>query len=393
MARIEKNLINPASLVDCFFLLKNTRRQEPLPAWPGGRQENKENPLGDEKTRPDSVRIFLTGATGDGGAQADPDLSLGKNRSSTYAEFLGSSGALTNVTIDFVAGANLPGTGTLTVDASAQAIRWTAPLGAVGDWVDIVSPETKVVEDGTDPEKYLRITASGALTADQSVVITLADVLNNVIGFDNVSSVEAAAGDSEYRCFSFKNESAFEIQNLNVYLKLKGTARAVDAAGYLSGAVTITAKAGTFADWEETGFVENENTGEVIYYASRNDTTLTVAAAGRDLYNETGPGPGKGADGTEDDVLNPIPGIRIGKDAPSAQPNGVFVDNTGAGEGVAPGGVTFEHPTSAADPDVIAVGNLAAGYIYAIWIHRIITVGHESEANVLKSILSDFDAI
>ncbi len=44
-------------------------------------------------TAADAIRLYLTGAASDGGAQSNPHLSLGKYRSSTRLDSLGIEGA------------------------------------------------------------------------------------------------------------------------------------------------------------------------------------------------------------------------------------------------------------------------------------------------------------
>jgi len=217
----------------------------------------------------------------------------------------------------------------------------------------------------------------------------LSEVMNNLIGLDNVSSAEAAAGDTEYRCLAFKNDAASEIKGLKVWLARLGTARAVNSDGYAaSGAVTVTVKADTFSDWPDSGFVENEDTGEVMYYSSRTSTALTVPAAGRDVWTDVA----GGAAGDEDDVLVPIPGLRIAKEAPSAQADGYFTDKTGAGEGSQPAGLTWVHPHQEADGDVVTIGDLTATYIYGLWLERAVIAGATAESAVDQRLSWTFDA-
>ena len=333
--------------------------------------------MASEKTVADAVRMHLTGVHSDSGRQPDPDTSLGNYRATTQVPGLSFrvKNAFSNVRIDFVAGENGEGVGILAAP-SASSLRWTPPGGTQGTAVTIASGETKVIEGGTSASKYIRVTRtdSNDLTGTSTVVLT--EDFNNVIGFDNVSSAEAAAGDTEYRCVCLKNHGSGSVTNLKVWLGLLGTTASVNATGYSTGAVTITCKeTDGLADWPRTGYVENEDTGEVMYYASRTSTALTVAAAGRDIWGETGGGAGVGVSGDEDDVLKPIPGLRLAKEAPNAQPGGYFTDETSNGEGTQPGGLTWEHPHNASDPDVISIGTLTTGQIYGVWLERKVTVG------------------
>ena len=338
--------------------------------------------MADQLTVADSLRMYQTGVFTDGGVEPDPDLSLGNYRGATFVTALGFRvlNPFTNVRIDFVAGLNGDGVGVLSA-TGADALAWTPPGGSVGASVTVLNGETVVLEGGGTASKYIRVTRTTTDDLLGTANLVLTEEFENT--FDDATSAEAAAGDTEYRALMFKNVGATSVTALKVWLGLVGTVGAVDASGYATGAVTITSK-GTdpLQDWPESGFVENENTGEVMYYSSRTTEALTVPAAGRDMWGETGGGAGVGDAGSEDDVLNPIPGFRIAKEAPSAQPAGFITDKTGAGEGSQPGGLTWVHPTSVGDADVIDIGTLAASEIYGLWMERIAPVGHVATASL-----------
>lgn len=344
-----------------------------------------------EKTHADSIRAFLTGASADGGAQADPNASLGKNRSSTLSKFLGHevTNPISNITINFVAGANGLGAGTLTATGNDE-LKWTPPGGTQGAGVTIANGETKILEGGnSEPEKYIRVTRTSADNLTGTATVTLTDEFNNTVGFDNVSSGEASAGDTEYRCLCFKNEASSEIKNLKAWIGTLGTQR-VSAASQLpaSGAGTIDISAGNFSDWPDSGFCRIQQAGgtlrEIVYYSSRTATELTVPATGRALL-----GTSAGA-GAADDTLDAVPGIRIAKEAPASQPDGAFTDKTAAGEGSQPAGLTWRTGIIAAEG--ANIGDLTAGYIYGLWIERVVTEGAIAEASVLNLIKWSFDA-
>ena len=345
----------------------------------------------DEKTHADSIRMYLTGAASDGAAQADSDLSLGKHRSSTEVTHVGDTvtNPIANVTVAFVSGSNGTGAGTLTA-SGADELKWTPPGGTIGAGVTILNSETKVLEGGGgETWKFIRVTRTTADALAGAATLTLAETFNNVIGFDNVSAAEQAAGDVEYRCFCLKNGSASEVKNVAAWIGQLGTQR-VSATAQLgaAGAGTITVAAGTFSDWPSSGFCRINTSAdalrEIVYYSSRTSTSLTVPAAGRGLLGTAA------AAGAATDKIYAVPGIRIGLDAPDAQPDGEFVDNTAAGEGTAPAGVTFDTPITQAAG--ISVGDLSAGYIYGIWIERTVVAGATAEAANLKKIELGFDA-
>jgi hypothetical protein len=349
--------------------------------------------MADTLTRGDAVRVFLTGAASDGGAQANPDAALGAYRSSTEVQPLGiqCSSLPANLTVDFASGANGAGAGTLAVKG-VNSIAWTPPSGTEGPAVTIANGETKVCEGGGTNEqwKFIRVSRTSAddLTGGPATV-TLTAIYNSLFAMDNILSAERAAGESEYRGGCFKNVSAITVPILNVWLKELATAASVNAAGYVAaGAITITRKTGSFDTdgWPESGFVENDDTGEVMYYSSRTATALTVPAAGRDVWTDVA----GGAAGSEDDVLSSIPGCRIAKEPPNAQPDGFA--QTIANENTAPAGLTWKHAHADDDADRIQVGSLAAGYIYFLWIQRKVIAGATAEALVEQYLEYTFDA-
>jgi len=344
----------------------------------------------DEKTHNDYLWWYLTGAAADGGVQADPDASLGKFRSSSEVEQLDVTitNPFANITIDFINGANGTGDGSLTA-SGVDELKWTPPGGSQGAGVTILNGETKIIEGGGgEPEKYVRVTRTDANNLTGTATLTLAELFNNVLGANNLTSAWAAAGRDSIRAAMVKNESASEVKSLKVWAAQIGTARVSDA-GQLgaAGAGTIQTT-GSFADWEDTGFCYiYTNLGvlrEVVYYESRTDTVLTVPAAGRGAL-----GTGAAAGAATDDIKCG-PGIRLGKEAPSAQPNGFIEDETGD-ETVMPAGVgAWEVGLSSSEG--IDIGDLAAGYIYGVWIRRTIPAGALSDPNVLNYINWSFEA-
>src|SRR4051812_37429689 len=109
----------------------------------------------DQKTRADSLRLYLTGAASNGGAQTDHNAAFGNYRSATEVAVLGATvtSPISNITINYVAGANSTGTGSLTATGS-DTLAWTPPGGTQGSAVTILNGETKIVEGG-DTNRYL----------------------------------------------------------------------------------------------------------------------------------------------------------------------------------------------------------------------------------------------
>lgn len=343
----------------------------------------------DEKTRADSIRTYLTGAGSDGGAQTDPDASLGNFRSSTLAALMGISitSPISGITVEDVAAENGEGVGSLEASGSSE-LKWTPPGGTQGVAVTIANGETKIVEGGGVGEfnKWIRVNRTSASPLSGTATVTLADVFNDVVGFDNVSSAEASAGDDEYRAVMMKNENPTQIDNLKVFIKTLGTQRVSDTTQLPGAGAGTIETTGSFADWPDQGWCHIKDNGgttrEVVYYSSRTATVLTVPSTGRARL-----GTSAGA-GAADDTLDAVSGIRIGHEAPSGQPAGFI--QTIADEDTAPGAITFNIEITAALG--VQIGSLATGNIAGLWIHRETPAGAVADANVLHHIGYQFDA-
>ena len=338
--------------------------------------------MADEKVGPDSLRVYQTGAASDGGAQTDPDASLGKYRSSTLVEFVAHSvaDAIANITINFVSATNGIGNGALEATGNDE-LKYTPPGGAQGAGVTILNGETKMIP-GNDNQKFVIVSRTTADNLTGTATITITDNLNNAPGFDDVSSAEASAGDTEYRCLCFKNDSANSVTGIKVYVGKLGTDR-ISAASQLpaAGAGTVGISAGDFSDWPDSGWCRIEESDgtlrEIVYYSSKSLTELAVPATGRECLSTTA------AAGANDDNIFAVPGIRLAKEAPSAQPDGTFTDKTGAGEGSQPAGLTWR--TSVTDSaGYVDIGTLTTGQIYGLWIEYEIPEAAQYRANMLN---------
>ena len=341
--------------------------------------------MASEKTRADSIRFYLTGASSDGGAQTDPNAALGNFRSSTLMTFHDAvvTNPISNITIDHISGANAEGAGTITAKTTGS-LAWTPPGGTEGPEVAIANGETKILEGGGAPEQFVRVTRTDALDLTGAATLTLTYTYNDVIGFDDVSAAESAAGDVEYRAAMIKNESASTVQNVIAYINTLGTNQVSGGAQLgASGSGSITLSVGSFSDWPASGFCRIETSGgtlrEIVYYSSRTSTTLTVPSAGRGLLGTSA------AAGASTDVVMAVPGIRIALEAPSSSAIQTIVD-----ENTAPTGRTWGTPVTKANG--LSIGNMATTDLYGIWIERNVIAGATSEASVLKSLALSFDA-
>lgn len=344
-------------------------------------------------TRADSIQTFLTGASSHKALQADPNASLGNFMSSFRAN------SLTHNSNSFTMGAlmamntqtgvsteNGVGTGTITA-TGVDTLTWTPPGGSVGPAVTILNGEIKVVE-GSDPNKFIVILRSNAtdLTGTRDVIITQQGT--TVHGLDDVSTAEQSAGDTEFRCVALEVVASTQIKGIKVFVDTLGSQQTSDTTQLgASGAGSIVTT-GSFSTWPNEGYCKIADSSdveqEIVYYESRTATTLTVPANGRALLGTSA------SAGAATDKIDAIPGIALGLDAPTSQSSGSFVDNTGVGEGTAPGGVTFSTPLTAAE--ALDIGDLNAGNIYAVWIKREIPAGATAATGMVNKWHLEFDA-
>jgi hypothetical protein len=219
-----------------------------------------------------------------------------------------------------------------------------------------------------DGVEGLRVRRTGAIPPAGAKSIRILDQYNNAFGQDNLPDAQRAAGNVQYRAFFLKNHGICSL-NLRLYLQRQGTARLLGATYAASGAVSISPTGGV-QDWQPSGFFENQDTGEVLYFSSRTDTTLTVPAGGRDVYGDSG----GGVAGSSGDTVHPLPGQRIAKETPVA--NAI---QTIASETTAPTGLTFKHGVDTDDADVISE-TLAPAAMLGVWIERRDVAGASARA-------------
>jgi len=339
----------------------------------------------DNATRGDSVRLYLTGAGSDGGAQIDPDASLGNYRSSTAAQYfdVNITNPISNITVDFVSGAHTEGTGSLRA-VTGDTLAWTPPGGSEGSPVSIADGETKIIEGSGSPAEFVRVTRTSATSLSGNASLGLTFTYNNLVAFDNVSSAEATAGDIEYRAGMFKNDSVANVDNLKAYVATLGTQQVSGSVQLpASGAGSVTLSVGNFNDWPDSGWCRIEDSGgslrEIVYYESRTSTTLNVLAGGRAQLGTSAQA------GAATDKIYAVPGIRLGIEAPSSD-----AIQTIANENTAPTSITWS--TAITSSNGLSIGTLTPGSMYGLWLERAIPAGATSEANVQQKIGWSFDA-
>lgn len=177
--------------------------------------------MADEKTNADALHLYLTGAGSVGAAQPYHSLSLGGLQSSTE---LGLGHDLTNpvagLRIDFVSFENGIGSGALAV-ISASEIAWTPPGDIQGAVVTIADGETKNIEGDTESQ-YIRVTRTSATALSGTATV----ITHRCLGTAIVGRDATVDGLTIYSGMIFKNESAGEITNLEVWIEADTETRA-----------------------------------------------------------------------------------------------------------------------------------------------------------------------
>lgn len=341
----------------------------------------------DEKTRADSLREYLTGATSDGGTQTDPDAALGNFRSSSEAESLGISvtSPIAGITIEHAAGGNELGDGTLNA-VDSTTLQWKCSGEDYGPSVPIANGETKIIETLDMPGAFLRVTRTSAASLTGTSTVTLTQNVNNVFAMDDVSSTEAESGATNYRATIVVNESTAAISSYKRWIGTLGTSQISDSAQLgASGAGTITTT-GSLSDWPASGWCHIKNgssTREIVYYSERTDTTLTVPATGRARLGTSA------AAGSSTDTIHAVPGLAVGIDTDGVTSGGAAIQ-TIANESTAPTSVTFS--TGITADTGLDIGAMSSGEQVGIWFKR--EIPEDAVATTQASVLinDSFDA-
>jgi hypothetical protein len=326
-------------------------------------------------TGADSLRFYLSGASSDGGTQADVDGSRGRFRSGTEASFLAVGGGtgIVGLSLNYVAGANGPGTGTIEA-VDGGSVRWSPPGQVAGPAVAIANGETRVLT-GENRGQYVRVsrTSAGALTGE--AVVELLDSYGTAAACGRVTSAQAAAGVVVYRLIVLRNEHAgvgVSLRDLRFWVEAAppggGRSDFLTRLG-ASGAGSIVLAGSNFAGWGPRGWAlvtaADGAPREVVYYSSRTGTTLTVPAAGRGLCGTTEQAM------LASDVVVPWSGVAFAVEEPASQPAGVFGGWDGSAF-VAPSGLTWRLAGAAA-PYIHR--DLGHGEIVGLWLRWDVPAG------------------
>lgn len=308
------------------------------------------------------LELRLSGGTGN----TDPNASLGGDVSTERIQSQTATGIsnVTGVAIDY-AGGNATGNGTLTWTEPANTLTWTPPSGTIGTAVaiDIAANAKYTIKGGGSNPGYINVsTTFGSLpTTTQSDTIACANVANEL--FDDVSKAESYTGDSEYRCWYYKNtHPADPFLDVIVFIPTGTTPGTLsfgkDPAGVGNG-VTRTISSLTRVSTTATAIsvAHGYTTGQTVTISGATQTDYNIAAVitvdDADTFHYT----------VANSPVTPATGAPVAK-------RGVAV--TIANEGVAPAGVTFG--TGNSEVTGISLGQLNAGEVAAVWEKRLIAV-------------------
>lgn len=276
-------------------------------------------------------------------------------------------GIMPSAIIENVSGAQGEGTAILS-GGDGTSIYFTATNAATGTEDEIDDGELRTVFAAGNAN-FCRVRRDGSAGLGDYLNLDLRKGFNNVLGFENVSTTDSAAGISHYHATMLHAHGEGDSGAVKVFLTPLGTQRSTGTAQLgATGAGTITtATASGFADWPDQGWAKISDSGgtlrEAVYYTSRTSTSLTVPAAGRSRLGTTE------SAGAATDTIIPIPGIRIALEAPDTE--GAI--QTIADNETAPTGVTWGIPHTAATG--LSIADIPSGTNYGLWIHREIPAG------------------
>ena len=130
------------------------------------------------------------------------------------------AGAIPGLVILATGGGNGPGAGTLRQDAGTKDVSWQAPGSATfGAPIDVAAGGSFVLEDGDDPDSWVRVSVSPTFQAAGAAdaLAQLQDVYNRV-GPDDITAAEATAGAVEVFTLDLTNQSGMEVVGLKAWL-------------------------------------------------------------------------------------------------------------------------------------------------------------------------------
>ena len=315
----------------------------------------------------DGLRFLLSGANADGGAQSDPDSSLGGYRSATEVKRAGwiVFDGIDGITVEMASGINGDSgdMGSL-IALDADTLSYTAPFSETpGEPVYVLPGGSAAISDGEDPSKFVRVSRSDTGDMAASLSLEFDEVFGNPIGMDVIDYT----GGNRYRAVVFRNISDSTIYDLKIWIEEDPVAvplssivtpLVADSTGVLYGPTDA------FISWPTSGWARIEKSDgtlrEIAYYFSRVNDQLGFLGAGRGALGTTA------QPCLSSDVVKCVPGLRIAWEWASPKANGAV--QTISDESTAPTGVSWS--TGITSSTGLSISKIQSNENGALWIHR-----------------------
>lgn len=334
----------------------------------------------------DALRCYLSGATADGGSQPSPRNALGNYRSATEATRVGwiVITPLASLRVDQASRQNGVGAGAI-ITVTANKVRYRAPgSSTAGAAIRLNNGDTKTLPDGDDPSKWIRVTRISSNDFSGQASIEFVEQFHNLVGFDDVPTVDTVAGSDKYRAIYLR--AAERCTSIKAYIETLGPS-AVTSGDVLTsggGSGELGGATDCYIGWPTSGWARIEDSGgtlrEIVYYDSRTSSVLAVSGRGC-----LGTSPD---DGAVDDVAYPVPGIRIAWEASSPLVGGAV--QAIANQDTEPSGVSWSTARTLATG--VSIGTLGPGEQGVLWIHRETVANSTAIALVTNKIHIEYDS-
>ena len=174
--------------------------------------------LGSSALAVESIAWYLTGASAAGRSQRDQALSLGGFRSGVPVRSMTWDCQQPMVGVEILGVGALNGRGTGSLEAiTDNSLRWTPPGGVAGTTVTLgQGQEAKLF--GFESGAWIHVRRNSTIPMVGIHSVQCMDIYNNVVGFDNVSSADAVAGEVFYRAIIGKNEFTGPMTDIKIWL-------------------------------------------------------------------------------------------------------------------------------------------------------------------------------
>lgn len=315
-------------------------------------------------TRADQIGLYLTAPLGNADA-GNASACLGGARQAQQVRQLDAmiNGDLASVIVEQIGG--MAGEGSAQVRAaSTTTVAYTAPSGTEGTAAALTDGGVVLLEGGTT-SKYIRLRRDGADSMADAITLDIRKIYGGLVGIGDVSTADNATGINEYLAGMVCAHGEAGSAETKIYLGTLGTQRVTGVAN-LAATGSGTLQTGTtngFSDWPTSGYARISTSGgtlrEIVYYDARTSEVLTISDETHRALLGTSM-----AAGSSTDIVDCIPGIRIGVETPDADG---FIQ-TIADRETAPTDITWSTGTTAATG--VTVPALPTLGTYGLWIHR-----------------------